>query len=389
MPRALAVLAGLVVTLGLCACTASPVNRAGQDPSSKSAPAGSSSAPVDEGIDTAHATAKPWSQVTPLADPKAYQGPSTAHLTGTDIVPVTNDPHPVLPATVTDSQGTKVTVTSDDRILALDLYGSLSATVFGLGLGDHMVGRDQSTGFPSAQHLPLVTSGAHVLNAEAILKLHPTVIITDTTLGPWDVILQMRDVGVPVVIVPSQRTLDNVPALTTQVAAALGVPDAGRQLNDRLTSEINATKAQVAAIAPKDPDKKLRIDFLYVRGQAGVYYIFGKGSGADSLIDALGGVDVATESGITGFAPLNAEALAKTRPDVILFMTAGLASVGWVDGALKLPGVAETPAGERKRIVDMSDYQILSFGPLTAQVIDALARAIYAPDSVTVAGGHR
>jgi iron complex transport system substrate-binding protein len=30
--------------------------------------------------------------------------------------------------------------------------------------------------------------------------------------------------------------------------------------------------------------------------------------------------------------------------------------------------------------VDMADSQVLSFGPRTALVIDALARAIYAPE---------
>lgn len=29
----------------------------------------------------------------------------------------------------------------------------------------------------------------------------------------------------------------------------------------------------------------------------------------------------------------------------------------------------------------MSDYEILSFGPRSAAVLDALARAIYAPDA--------
>ena len=38
--------------------------------------------------------------------------------------------------------------------------------------------------------------------------------------------------------------------------------------------------------------------FLYLRGNAGVYHWFGKGSGADDLIAALGGVDVAGESGL-------------------------------------------------------------------------------------------
>jgi iron complex transport system substrate-binding protein len=360
------------------------VNRVGKG--SSAPPDGSA---TDPAVDTVHASTVPWLRVTALADPKSYVGPSTAYMTDADIEPVTADPRPVLPVTVTDSQGTTVTITSVDRVLALDRYGSLSATVYGLGLGDRLVGRDQSTGFPAARHLPLVTSGAHVLNAEAILRLHPTVIITDTTLGPWDVILQMREAGVPVVITPSKRDLTNIGTLIGLVAAALGVRAEGTKLRARIDSEIVAVKEQIARVAPKNPGDRLRIVFLYVRGQAGVFYIFGRGSGADSLIDALNGVDVASQAGIKEFAPLNAEALARMRPDVILFMTAGLRSVGGVAGAVELPGVAQTPAGQRRRIVDMSDHQVLSFGPLTARVLDALGRALYAPDSVTVSGGQR
>ena len=80
--------------------------------------------------------------------------------------------------------------------------------------------------------------------------------------------------------------------------------------------------------------------FLYVRGNAGIYYIFGTGSGTDSLITSLGGVDGLLE---------------------------------------RIPAVAETPAGQHRRIVDMSDTEVLSFGPRSPAVLDALARAIYAP----------
>jgi iron complex transport system substrate-binding protein len=306
-------------------------------------------------------------------------GPATAHLADADIEPITSDPKPVLPATVTDNQGNSVTVKSVDRILALDVYGSLAATVYGLGLGAHLVGRDSSTGFPAAAKLPLVTVNGHQLSAEAILALHPSVLITDTSLGPWDVVLQMRSAGVPVVVVNSQRSLSTVDPLVDSVAAALGVRAEGRRLTARLSSEISAARAHIDRLAPSEPSQRLRIVFLYVRGNAGVYYIFGQGSGVDSLISALDGVDVATEAGIKGYSPLNAEALAKTRPDVIMMMTAGLQSVGGVSGALKLPGVAQTPAGQHRRIVDMSDYQVLSFGPLTASVLEALAAVLYAP----------
>ena len=120
--------------------------------------------------------------------------------------------------------------------------------------------------------------------------------------------------------------------------------------------------------------------FLYLRGNSGIYYLFGEESGADVLITALGGVDVAAEIGLDGMRPMTDEAMVAANPDLILVMTDGIASVGGVDGLLESkPAIALTSAGQHRRFVDMADGDILSFGPRTAAVLDALARAIYAP----------
>ncbi|MFB2585279.1 heme/hemin ABC transporter substrate-binding protein [Herbiconiux liukaitaii] len=326
----------------------------------------------------------PLASLDLASDPKNHVGESTACLEDTGITPVTDDgidATPALPATVIDNQGTEVTVTDTSRILALDIYGTLAATVFGLGLGDSIVGRDTSTSFAGAEDLPLVTQNGHELNGEAMLELAPSVIITDSSIGPWDVVLQMREAGIPVIVVTPDRNLENFGEIATMVASGLGVPDAGATLTERVDAEIDAEIATIAAVTPEDPADRPRILFLYVRGNAGVYYIFGDESGADTLIEALGGIDVAGEIGWTGMRPMTAEAIVKAQPDLILMMTKGLESVDSVDGLLeRIPAVAETPAGENRRIVDMSDYEILSFGPRTAAVLDALARAIYAPD---------
>jgi iron complex transport system substrate-binding protein len=322
----------------------------------------------------------PLAELDVLEDPRSHTGASTAVLAESAIDPVADAPHPTLPATVTDMQGTEVTVTDTSRVLALDLYGSTARIVFELGLGESVVGRDLSSGFAEIADEPLVTTNGHELNGEAILELAPTVIITDTTLGPWDVVLQMRDAGIPVVVVDSHRSMDDVGTLVQQVADALGVPEQGALLAERTQDEIDAKLAEIHGILPPDRDARPRVVFLYVRGQAGVYYMFGEGSGADSLITALGGVDVATEIGWVGMRPVTDEGLVAAQPDLILMMTKGLESVGGVDGLLEhLPAVAQTPAGQHRRIVDMADTEVLSYGPSTPGVLDALARAIYAP----------
>ncbi|TCI95921.1 ABC transporter substrate-binding protein [Aeromicrobium sp. IC_218] len=323
---------------------------------------------------------------TALDDPRSYTGPTHAGLGELAIEPVAQDVEPALPVTVTDSQGTKVTVTDASRILALDVYGTLSQTVFELGLGDRVVGRDVSTQFAEAEDLPLVTSSGHDLSAEKILELNPSVILTDTSLGPWDVVLQMRDAGIPVVVVDGERGLDNIDDLTHQVAEALGVPEQGDALADRTQAEVEQVRAEIAKVAPATTQGKLRAAFLYVRGNAGIYYMFGEGSGADGLIDALGLYDVAGEIGWKGMKPVNDEGIVAAQPELLILMTKGLESAGGVDGLLeRLPALAQTPAGQNRRIVDMDDAFVLGYGPRTADVLNSLAVAVYAPESVEAA----
>jgi iron complex transport system substrate-binding protein len=302
-------------------------------------------------------------------------GPATA-TAAAGIEPVAPQ-QPQLPATVTDITGARVTVTDNSRILALDSYGTLASTVYALGLGDRLVGRDVSTGIPDLMHLPLVTHNGHELNGEAILALRPTVVLTDYSIGPLEVQLQLKDSGIPVAIMSDQRSRALIGPQIQAVADALGVPEAGQRLAARVEADTRAAEAHVASLISDDPDKRLRMVFLYLRGNAGIYYWFGKGSGADDLIAALGGVDVASEAGLEGMRPLNAEGLVRADPDLFLLMSHGLQSVGGVDGLLKVTGVAETSAGVNKCVIDMSDYQILSFGPQFPKTLDALADAIY------------
>lgn len=302
------------------------------------------------------------------------------------VEPVTDPSTPVLPTTVTDFTGESVTVTDAERILALDTYGTLATTVYALGLGDRLVGRDVSTGVPALRDLPVVTHNGHELNAEAILKLDPSVVLTDYSIGPLEVQLQLKEAGIPVVIMDGQRNRAVIGDQIRAVAEVLGVPTAGDALATSVAEDIARAESEVTAMAEAAADP--RMVFLYLRGNAGVYHWFGKGSGADDLIAALGGVDVAGESGLEGSRPLNAEGLVRSEPDLYLMMSDGLGSVGGADGLLEIPGVADTAAGVDGCVVDMDDAQILSFGPQFPATLRALGDAIYGPDGVLGAGSE-
>lgn len=335
------------------------------------------------GTGTAAAAATPLDELDVPADLRTLEGPSTAVLASDEVVPLVDPGAASLPARVTSRDLTGDTaqvVTDTSRLLALDISGALAATVTGLGLGDLLVGRDVSTTFDSAADLPVVTKEGHSINAEAVLALEPTLVITDGSIGPTDVVQQLRQSGVTVVYVENEPSPAGAGDLARSVGAALGVPAAGEALADEVDARTKEVQAQIAGLAPAAEADRLRIAFLYLRGSAGIYYLLGEGTGADALVDGLGGVDVAAEIGWVGARPMTDEALVAADPDVFLVMTGGLESAGGVDGLLAAkPAVALTAAGEHRRFVDMADGQVLSFGPRTPEVLAALARAVYAP----------
>jgi iron complex transport system substrate-binding protein len=302
-------------------------------------------------------------------------GPATA-VVPTDVEPLDGITTPVLPVTVDSADGGRVTIDSVERILAVNLYGSIAEIVFSLGLGDRVVGRDSSTTFPAAAHLPLVTAGGHDLSTESVLRLDPTVILADASIGPPEVLAQLRASGIPVVLLDDDQTLERVPRHIRAIAAALGLASAGERLVARVEAEIaEAGRAAETARAPgAEPPI---VAFLYIRGTAGVYLMAGDGAGPDAMIEGIGAIDAGSSIGLEGFRPITSEALIAAAPDVILTMTDGLASVGGVDGLLAQPGIAQTPAGARRRIVDMDDGLLLNFGARTGRAMTALAQAIY------------
>lgn len=299
-------------------------------------------------------------------------GPATAVVEDLNPSPIGPEPTPQLPVTVSSQDGEQVTVSDISRIVAVDQNGTIGETIFALGLGGNVVGRDIATSFPAAADIPNVTPGGHALNAEAILALNPTVVLTDTSIGPRAVQMQLRAAGIPVVFLDPDRKLSTVGAQIEAVGEALGVPEAGRALAERTQTEIDEAIAAVPT-----SDDPLKVAFLYQRGST-VSLLGGPGGGSDELITAIGGVDAGTESGLTKpYTQVTSEALIVAAPDAILMMTGGLESVDGVDGLVRLPGIAQTPAGQNRRVVDMDDSALLSFGPSTGKVIRALTTAFY------------
>jgi len=230
-----------------------------------------------------------------------------------------------------------------------------------------LVGRDISSSEKSLESIPIVTSGHQVI-PEKIISLKPDLVIIDASTGPKVAIEQVKSAGIKVVQTPESWTLADIPLKVAAVATAIGAPQQGVLLNEAIKESI-----QTATLSGKP-----RIAFLYLRGTSSIYLVGGPGSGADSLIQAIGGKDVGAAALPRPFNTMTAESLATLNPDVILVMSKGLESVGGVSGLLKLPGVAQTQAGKNHAIIDVDDSLLLSFGPRTPSLVVALGNKVNA-----------
>lgn len=253
------------------------------------------------------------------------------------------------------------------------LNGDLAEIVFALGLGDEVVGVDTSATYPKEAGTKPKIGYQRTLNAEGIIGLQPTIAVGTAEAGPPEVIDQIRKAGVTVEILDTPKTVDDIPARIQAVADKLGVSAKGRELAGKATSEIKAAKESIPANKPA-----LRVAFLYVRGPT-TAMLGGVGTRADAMITAAGATDAGTQAGVQGFKPITPEALVTAKPDVLLFLDAGLQSIGGVDGALKLPGVAQTPAGAARRIISLDDQYLLGLGPRGGNALKDLIAKLYQP----------
>ena len=250
------------------------------------------------------------------------------------------------------------------RVVAL-ANGS-AEIIASLGHLDILVGRDIASDVTSLESVEVVTSG-HQIVAEKILSLNPDLVIIDALSGPSSALVALESAGIRIVKISEAWKLDEIDRKVSEIAQAIGAVDDGKNLIAAL---------QISTSSVKQIPAGTRIAFLYLRGGSAIYLIGGKGSGTDSLISAIGGVDAGAQKFENPFTPMTAEAVATLNPEVFLVMSKGLESVGGIDGLVQLPGIAQTQAGKNRAIVAVDDSLLLSFGPRTYSLLVALSQSV-------------
>ena len=282
---------------------------------------------------------------------------------------------------VTDAEGKTVAITSSERIVSLN--GSTTEILFALGIGNKVVGCDASSSYPKGIKEKLPSVGyQYGLNAEGILSLNPTLVIGREDVRPPQVVQQLRMAGVTVLSLKEPRNFEAAKQRLLTIGKAVDREKKAKALTDALDADIKQLETKLAS---RKDEPKLKALFLYLRGTQ-TTLVFGTDTAPGAMFDIVGAENAA--GNIKGNKPMTAEAVIAAQPDVYVLFTTGLESIGGVDGLLKLPGLAHTPAGKNRRVVTLDGQYLSGFGPRSGRAALDLFRGIYETDGLFVATGE-
>lgn len=258
-------------------------------------------------------------------------------------------------------------VTAEPRIVTLG--GSITEIAYALGVGRQVVAVDTTSRHPAAvEALPKV-GYLRTLSAEGILSLRPDVVVGLEEAGPPQTLVQLRDSGAVLRLVPDHYSADSVIEKINLVAGLFGAGERGQALASAVASDLAQVRGALSSVRQRP-----RVLFLLAASR-GSPMAAGSETAAEAMIGLAGGENAV--SGYKGYKPLSIEAAVAFAPDAIVMMQHSLDQLGGPDVVLNLPGIAATPAGQARRLIAYDGLYLLGFGPRTAHAVRDLAQALH------------
>ncbi|HHE0991876.1 TPA: hemin ABC transporter substrate-binding protein [Yersinia enterocolitica] len=241
--------------------------------------------------------------------------------------------------------------------------GDVSEITYALGAGDLVVGRDSTSLTPDALKALPDVGYMRLLNAEGILALKPTLILSSERAGPSRVLKQVMEYGVKLIYVPADKSPQGVIDKIRLIATTVSQEEKGQQLIQHYQQQLDTVVSS-----------PLPVKALFVMIHAGIPPLAaGLDTAADSMFKASGLKNAIKE--FSGYRPLSQEGIIDSAPDLLIVTTHGVASLKGVENVWRLPGLALTPAGKQKRLLVLDDIALLGFGLQTPDVLKQLRAA--------------
>lgn len=153
------------------------------------------------------------------------------------------DAKPAAMRTVIDDNNRKVVVPVNvQRVVSL--APNLTETIYALGLEDKLVGDTDYCDTPPAAKLKPHVGGTMNPNLEAIVALHPDVVVAGA-INQWETERALEHLGIPV-YGSDPQTVEGMLGSTRRIADLLGAGAKGAELVEQLQTRLDALKAKLA-----------------------------------------------------------------------------------------------------------------------------------------------
>ena len=196
----------------------------------------------------------------------------------------------------------------------VSIGGSITETIFELGLGNLVIAVDQSSTLPSiVKELPQVGYIRNI-SSEGVLSMMPTRVITNTDIGPEVAVNEIKSSGIKMKIYDAPKNLDDLKKNIIEIASEFAVEKNAKELINNIEEKKNLIDKKIST-----NDKKIKMVFIMNPSNSS-YTVAGSNTTADYLINILGGENIFSEN-FSFYRSINKEELIKNNPDVILIAT--------------------------------------------------------------------
>ena len=258
------------------------------------------------------------------------------------------------------------------RKRVVSIGGALTEILFTLEADNDLVGVDSTSIYPPrAIDYPNV-GYARQLSAEGVLSLRPSHVLATEEAGPPAVLKQIAAAGTRITLLPAKHQYVGLRQRVLGVGRVLERSETAQLILEQLDSTWDQVQRQIATQTKASAVRPVRVMFILTHSPAQVL-VAGASTSAQAMLAYAGAVNAL--QGFKGYKPLTPESMIAAQPDCLLVTEQGLQAAGGLEAILKLPGLAQTPAGRSQTVVAMDALRLLGFGPRMPEAVLALHQA--------------
>ena len=269
------------------------------------------------------------------------------------------------PYTVTDDRGEDIEFEQAPETI-VSLIPSNTEIVFALGAGEQLVGVTDFDNYPeAAQDIERVSDSVE-FNAEKIIQLDPDVVLAYSTGEAPPALSQLEDADIPVFVIQSATSFDEVYGDIEQIASVLAKEEQGAEVIEGIQTQIEDVQERLAAVEEQEE--------VYVEiSPSPEIYTTGKSTFMQEILDHAQVTNVFED--LEGWPNISEEEVITRDPETILTTVSYVEdAVGDIEARDSWSAVEAIENGE----VHFIDSDITSRpGPRIGEAVQLVAETVY------------